>query len=964
VNDNNPKTILLVEDEALIALAGKTTLEKFGYKVLIVSSGEKAVETVDANPAIDLILMDINLGDGIDGTEAAVKILEHHDLPLIFHSSHTERDVVEKTEGITSYGYIVKNSGETILIASIKMAFRLFEAKVKEQEIKKSLVHSKDLMSYIIEYSRSAIADHDRDLNYIYVSKRYLQDYNVKEKDIIGKHHYAVFPDLPQKWRDVHRRALAGETLSAEDDPYERTDGTVDWTRWECRPWYAEDCSIGGIIIYTEVITQQKLTEIALRRSEEKLSSILANISTGVWSVSWPRLDLLFYNKFAEKLFGIKAEEYNLQRLLEITHPDDRHLMNETVARLEKYGFAEKEYRILWPDGEIRWISEKTRLITGHDGVMRVDGIGTDITDYKRATESLQESEARFRVLNNASFSGIVIHDRGIILECNQGLAEMFGYTVTELAGMDGLLLIAEQTRDLVRNKISSGYEKPYEAIGLRKNGNEFALRLEARIIPYNGKMVRSVEFRDITDMKNAEDKLRDNLKYLQKILDTTPDGFWVVDTNGKFKDVNTAYCRMSGYNHDEFLRLRIPDIDADENASETADRILRIKTQGNETFQARHRRKDGSVFDVEVSASYFDHHEGEFVCFCRDISERIKVEESLRSWESEYKKAQSVANLGNWIWHIPTNRLEWSDQMFKIFGIERDKFSGDLSQVVANSIHPEDRAEVDRSNRSVVTAKVPIPLEYRIIRPDGSVRRVWAEAGDLVVDDLGNPKLLRGIVQDITERKQAEDKVKELLKERELLLKETHHRIKNNMSTISGLLTIQLESLDSPEVQGILRETTGRVRSMMVLYDKLYRSENFNELNIKEFIAPLVNEVLGLFPTIPPVTTEVRVEDFIVSSSILSPLGIIINEMITNSMKYAFPGIDNPKISVSASKTDMGITIVYQDNGVGLPETVGLDKEGSFGLQLIGLLVRQIGGTVRIERQRGTGYVMEVPHS
>ncbi len=121
-------TILLVEDEPLVALAEKKTLKSFGYRVLVVSSGEDAVAAVKQNPEIDLILMDIDLGEGIDGTEAAERILALRDLPLVFLSGHTEPEYVERTEGITSYGYIVKNSGNTVLDASIKMAFRLFDA--------------------------------------------------------------------------------------------------------------------------------------------------------------------------------------------------------------------------------------------------------------------------------------------------------------------------------------------------------------------------------------------------------------------------------------------------------------------------------------------------------------------------------------------------------------------------------------------------------------------------------------------------------------------------------------------------------------------------------------------------------------------------------------------------------------------------------------------------------------------
>lgn len=130
-------------------------------------------------------------------------------------------------------------------------------------------------MKYVIEHNRSAVAIHDRELHYLYVSKQYLEQFNVREENIIGKHHYDVFSDLPQKWREVHKRALAGEVVNAEDDPYEREDGTVDWTRWECRPWYEADGSIGGIIVYTEVIREKKKTELELENHNQILFQLL-----------------------------------------------------------------------------------------------------------------------------------------------------------------------------------------------------------------------------------------------------------------------------------------------------------------------------------------------------------------------------------------------------------------------------------------------------------------------------------------------------------------------------------------------------------------------------------------------------------------------------------------------------------------------------------------------------------------
>lgn len=137
---------------------------------------------------------------------------------------------------------------------------------VQRQRGLDSLRHSHDLMHYVVEHNPSAIAIHDRQLRYLHVSKRYLRDYGLGDQNIIGKHHYEVFPDLPQRWKEAHRRALAGETSSAEEDRFERADGSVVWTRWECGPWYEADGSVGGIIIWTEVITERKEAELQLRK--------------------------------------------------------------------------------------------------------------------------------------------------------------------------------------------------------------------------------------------------------------------------------------------------------------------------------------------------------------------------------------------------------------------------------------------------------------------------------------------------------------------------------------------------------------------------------------------------------------------------------------------------------------------------------------------------------------------------
>ena len=245
---------------------------------MVPESGKKscAVEIVRTEVIIDLILMDIDLGSGMRGTDAAKAILRERTIPLAFLSSHTEPEVVDSTEGISSYGYILKTSGETVLLASVRMAFRLAEANrsISSQAMQMAAAYERlresdeelswwpTLMHYVVEHDLTAIAILDTDLHFMMASRRFLGDYRVEEEEIIGRHHDEVFPDIPQKWRDVHQRALQGEVTRSEQDVFLRADGRTDYTRWECRPWYRANGSIGGIILYTELLPVHSPTDL------------------------------------------------------------------------------------------------------------------------------------------------------------------------------------------------------------------------------------------------------------------------------------------------------------------------------------------------------------------------------------------------------------------------------------------------------------------------------------------------------------------------------------------------------------------------------------------------------------------------------------------------------------------------------------------------------------------------------
>ncbi|MBN1301023.1 MAG: PAS domain S-box protein [Melioribacteraceae bacterium] len=266
----------------------------------------------------------------------------------------------------------------------------------ERKEARVKLEHSHDLLQYIIEHDRAAVAVHDTELRYIYVSQSYLKQYNVTDPNIIGKHHYDVFPDLPEKWREVHRKALKGIVSSAEDDPYFKEDGTITWTRWECRPWYNADKTIGGIIVYTEVIDQRKKAELALQESEERFRRLAENAQDLIYRYEFsPERGFSYVSPAATSITGYSPEDhYNDPDLgFKIVHPDDRQLLENTASEINDFS---KPLAIRWikKDGNIIWIEQINIPVYDDAGnLIALEGIARDITERKQSEKALIENE-------------------------------------------------------------------------------------------------------------------------------------------------------------------------------------------------------------------------------------------------------------------------------------------------------------------------------------------------------------------------------------------------------------------------------------------------------------------------------------------------------------------------------------------------------------------------------------------
>lgn len=179
-------------------------------------------------------------------------------------------------------------------------------------------------------------------------------------------------------------------------------------------------------------------------------------------------------------------------------------------------------------------------------------------------------------------------------------------------------------------------------------------------------------------------------------------------------------------------------------------------------------------------------------------------------------------------------------------------------------------------------------------------------------------------------------------------------------MNVIIGLLTLQSEMMDNQESQNILNDAADRLKSMNLLYDKLYLPGNEKTISLKEFLPSFINEVISIFPVTIPIEVKTEIDDITLSNTAVTPVIIILNELITNSMKHAFSGSDSGIISVTALLRDNRISFIYEDNGIGLPPDFTLEDSTGFGAQLVSMLAEQIGGTVKTEPGKGVKFILE----
>ena len=337
------------------------------------------------------------------------------------------------------------------------------------------------------------------------------------------------------------------------------------------------------------------------------------------------------------------------------------------------------------------------------------------------------------------------------------------------------------------------------------------------------------------------------------------------------------------------------------------------------------------------------------------DITERARAEVALLDSEERYAMILAAVNDGFWDWDVPSGMAFFSPLYYSLLGYDNEEFPATYASWRL-LVHPDDIDRVERDlSQSIETGK-GFSIDLRMRMKSGEWRWVCTRGKTVAWDQRNKVRRMVGTLTDITERKQAEEYLGALSCERELLLREVHHRIKNNMSMIASLLSLQASRVSDPSSAFALNDSRGRVISMAVIYDLLYKTSDFRYVPVREYLGRIVDGITASLPSIPGVAVEKRIDDFVMDSKILFPIGIIINELVTNAFKYAFPDDRSGMIAIAVARLpENRVEITVRDDGVGIPDSVMSNGHTGFGMELVALLVKQIRGSFECVREGGT---------
>jgi len=895
-------------------------------------------------------------------------------LELIFETSVIARfEAVLKADQNTPFTHVLltaivtEKNNECWVSATDISAIKKTEnlLKIKDQQL-----------FSVLENSNASIWAVDKNLCLIFGNALFHEHINIGLNHTFQIGESLILPVLNDKekeqWISYYQRALNGESFSLKKE--RQFDNKEKWNEYHLGPTLNEKGEITGATVVAHDITKQLSAEKALNKSQEMHRVILENIQDPVF-ITDDKGDFTFICPNIENSLGFAVDE--IKRMGNISNLLSEKLFNKTD--LNKVNIISNiDTRIIDKNG------------VTHDFLITVKKVsidtGTilyalhDVTELKLAEKEIVETHTllkKSQELGNIGTWKLNIQEN--ILDWSSGMYKIFEMpTDTPLTYELFMNCIHPDDRNFVNKEWSSklmtnNYDIEHR---LLVDGKVKWVREKAEI-KYNaqGEPVEAIGFtQDISEQKQTVQALRNSEIKFRALFEQSGGYCMVLDPNTDdgipiILDANLAACEAHGYLREEFIGRPVAIIDDEDGKKLVRERTQQILSGEPFYVENTHLRKDGTTFTVAVNAKRIDIENEPSLIFTTeyDISEQKKTENRLRENEKYLKKAQRVAKLGNWKWHVQENTLEWSDEMYIIFGIDKKNFSGVLLNVITQSIHPDDRKAVEASFKSALEQKKPISIEYRIIQPNGSELTVWAEVGDLIKDKQGQPKILIGILQDITQLKLAESELKTANKKLEELYIHQNEIRENERKAISREIHDELgQSLTALKID--LSWVADHLEDKKLIKKKVQGMLNITDSTIKIIqrisseLRPGLLDDLGLIPAMEWYCHEFEARTDIPCSfkakflectneTIIITLYRILQEALTNVIRHA----NASKVKVELIEKEQSIYLKIYDNGIGI-SAAQINSSKSLGLKGINERLKPLSGRMKIISPKGVG--------
>ena len=720
--------------------------------------------------------------------------------------------------------------------------------------------------------------------------------------------------------------------------------------------------------------TSIKEMEEALCEYKEKYRRLEENIPGMVYkfalhpdgSFSFP-----YVNTASRELFDLEPEDLmkNGALLGDKIHPDDRERWDQSLKRsAESLAPWREELRHI-VNGKVRWYDCMSRPEKQPNGDIVWHGIIMEITERRRAEEALRHSEKRYRsFLEVTSQFAWVTDANGQVVEDIPSWRSFTGQTYEQTKGTGWSTALHPQdvqhTLEIWNRAVTTKehYDVEYR---VRRYDGVYRLML-ARGVPILDEQNNVVEWVgtciDITERKQAEEALAKEQQLLNILLNTIPDNIYFKDRDSRFIRINKSLASWLGLADPSEASGRSDfDFFSEEHASQAlADEQEIIRTgQSLVGIEEKETWPDSEDTWVSTTKIPLRDDEGNIVGILgisRDITEHKRAEQALQESEERFRSLYENSTIGlyrttpdGWI-------LTANPTAVKMLGY--DSFDELAKRNLEKSGYEPSYSRSEFMQRLEKDGIVS-GLESAWLKRDGTTIFI-RESSRAIRDENGKVIYYDGTFEDITDRKEAEEQSQKDLKEKEVMLKEIHHRVKNNLQIISSLLSLQASKLQDEQALAAFEESKNRIYTMALIHEQLYRSFNFSNIQMKDYVQTLTRELIRAYRVFGRIEITAKVDNTSLGIDKAIPCGLILNELITNSIKYAFPEGSPGRINVSLKTLkDSTHEIKVRDNGVGLSKYIDFENLESLGLHLVKVLTEQLDGTVEMSCDKGMTFLI-----